>query len=80
MKKTFFIAVMLTIPVWFSASFLKTNAVFAQPGGGSGGEGGPEDGDPGGVPIDGGASLLAGAAVIYGAKKLKDKSKKKEEQ
>lgn len=32
----------------------------------------PLDGDPG-APIDGGASLLVGAAVIYGAKKLKER-------
>jgi len=37
--------------------------VYADPGGGL-------DGDPG-APIDGGASLLVGAAVVYGARKLK---------
>lgn len=36
----------------------------------------PLDDDPG-VPIDGGASLLVGAAVIYGAKKLKDRQARK---
>ncbi len=34
--------------------------------------------DPGGdpsTPIDGGVSLLAGAAAVYGVKKLKDRKK-----
>jgi hypothetical protein len=35
----------------------------------------PLDGDPG-VPIDGGASLLVGAAAVYGIKKIKDRRKK----
>ena len=34
------------------------------------GPGGGLDDDPG-VPIDGGASLLVGAAIVYGVKKLK---------
>ena len=40
-------------------------------------QGGPSDpgGDPG-TPIDGGASLLVGAAAVYGMKKLKDRKKK----
>jgi len=42
--------------------------VFAGPGGGL-------DDDPG-TPIDGGASLLAGAAVVYGFKKLKQRNRK----
>lgn len=41
-----------------------------------GGPGGGElPGDPG-TPIDGGASLLAGAAALYGTKKLRDKRAK----
>ncbi len=40
--------------------------LFAQGPGGS-----SSLGDPG-VPIDGGASLLAGAAIMYGVKKLRD--------
>jgi hypothetical protein len=32
----------------------------------------PLEGDPG-VPIDGGASLLVGAAVVYGMKKLRNR-------
>jgi hypothetical protein len=39
---------------------------------------GPSDPNDSGVPIDGGASLLVGAAVVYGIKKYKDR--KKEEQ
>jgi len=42
--------------------------VFAGPGGGL-------DDDPG-TPIDGGASLLVGAAVVYGLKKVKDQRRK----
>jgi hypothetical protein len=38
----------------------------------------PLEDDPGQVPIDGGASFLVGAAVVYGAKKLKDRKKLKE--
>jgi len=37
------------------------------------------DDDNGGVndvPIDGGASLLVGAAIVYGAKKIKEKRKR----
>ncbi len=42
-----------------------------------GGPGGGElPGDPG-TPIDGGASLLAGAAAVYGVKKLRDKKNTK---
>jgi hypothetical protein len=37
-----------------------------------GGPGGGLPDDPG-TPIDGGASLLAGAAALYGIKKLRDK-------
>jgi hypothetical protein len=33
----------------------------------------PADGPP--TPIDGGASLLVGAAVVYGVKKYKDRKK-----
>ena len=40
-----------------------------------GGPGGGLPDDPG-TPIDGGASLLVGAAVVYGAKKLKDRKAK----
>ena len=32
----------------------------------------PNDGDQPGVPIDGGASLLAAAGVAYGVKKYRD--------
>lgn len=39
-------------------------------------QGGPDES----VPIDGGASLLAAAGVAYGAKRLYDFRKKKEEQ
>ena len=35
------------------------------------GPGGDDDLDDPGVPIDGGASILAGAAVMYGVRKLK---------
>ncbi len=35
--------------------------------------GGDDDLDDPGIPIDGGASILIGAAVMYGVKKLKDK-------
>ena len=35
----------------------------------------PLDGDPG-APIDGGASLLVGAAVAYGIKKLRNSGEK----
>ena len=38
----------------------------------------PLEDDPGQVPIDGGASLLVGAAVVYGAKKLRDRKKQTE--
>ena len=31
-----------------------------------------------GVPIDGGASLLVGAAVVYGIKKYKDRKKEQQ--
>jgi hypothetical protein len=31
-----------------------------------------------GVPIDGGASLLVGAAVVYGVKKYKDRKKEQQ--
>jgi hypothetical protein len=34
------------------------------------------EGDPG-TPIDGGASLLVGAAAVYGIKKIRDKRKQK---
>jgi hypothetical protein len=34
----------------------------------------PVDGDPG-APIDGGASLLVGAAAVYGWKKFKERKK-----
>ena len=37
----------------------------------------PLEDDPGTVPIDGGASLLVGAAVVYGAKKLKGRKEGK---
>ena len=37
----------------------------------------PPDTDPG-IPIDGGASLLVGAAVVYGVKKYKDRKQVKE--
>lgn len=37
-----------------------------------------DPGDPPDIPIDGGASLLAGAAVVYGVKKYKDRKKQKE--
>lgn len=39
------------------------------------GPGGDLPGDPG-TPIDGGASLLVGAAAVYGIKKVKDRRKK----
>lgn len=40
---------------------------------------GPADfGDDPGTPIDGGASLLVGAAAVYGIKKMRDKRKQKE--
>jgi hypothetical protein len=41
-------------------------------------QGGPGSGlpDDPGTPIDGGASLLAGAAALYGIKKLRDKRAK----
>ena len=38
-----------------------------------------DEDDPENTPIDGGASLLIGAAVIYGAKKLKDRKDKLKE-
>ncbi|MBS1588621.1 MAG: hypothetical protein JST52_03300 [Bacteroidetes bacterium] len=38
-----------------------------------------EDPDPSGVPIDGGISLLVGAAAIYGVKKLHDKNKQQKQ-
>jgi len=37
------------------------------------GPGDTDDADQTDVPIDGGVSLLIGAAAVYGAKKLKDK-------
>jgi hypothetical protein len=37
-------------------------------------------GDPDGVPIDGGISLLVGAAVVYGVKALRKKSNKEAEE
>ena len=43
------------------------NLLFAQP---------PNDGFEPGVPIDGGASLLAAAGVAYGVKKYRDFRKK----
>lgn len=39
-------------------------------------EGPPDPGDDPGLPIDGGASLLVGAAALYGIKKMKDKKAK----
>jgi hypothetical protein len=36
--------------------------------------------DPDGVPIDGGISLLVGAAVVYGVKALRKKSNKEAEE
>ena len=44
--------------------------VFSQP---------PDPGEDPGVPIDGGASLLVGAAVVYGAKKVKDRRNKRQD-
>jgi hypothetical protein len=50
--------------------FLTTSA-YAGGFGGDDGAGGTND-----VPIDGGVSLLVGAAAVYGAKKFRDKAKK----
>lgn len=49
---------------------------YGQIGEGDGGEG---TGNPDEVPIDGGISLLVAAGVAYGAKKIYDAKKKKEE-
>ena len=46
---------------------------FAQIGGGGGGLGNPD------VPIDGGLSVLVAAGVAYGAKKVHDARKKKQQ-
>jgi hypothetical protein len=37
-------------------------------------------GDPDGVPIDGGISVLVGAAVVYGVKALRKKGNKQAEE
>lgn len=39
-------------------------------------QGPPDPGDDPGTPIDGGASLLVGAAAAYGIKKVREKRKK----
>jgi len=52
----------------FLLIILVPSIVFAGPGGGL-------DDDPG-TPIDGGASLLVGAAAVYGIKKMKDRKAK----
>lgn len=49
---------------------------FAQIGGGGGGGGGLGNPD---VPIDGGLSVLVAAGVAYGAKKVHDARKKKQQ-
>ncbi len=42
--------------------------------------GGDDDLDDPGIPLDGGASLLAGAAIMYGVKKMRDGKQDKREQ
>ncbi len=43
------------------------------------GPGDDDDLDDPGIPIDGGASILVGAAVMYGVKKLRDKKLEQKE-
>lgn len=65
-KTKYTIAIIVILLIVFIPS-----VIFAQPGGGL-------DDDPG-TPIDGGASLLAGAAAMYGIKKLRKKKADKAE-
>jgi hypothetical protein len=69
------------------SSFILTSSVFAGPGLGSLLSGGVDDagtthnsdGSTGGagIPVDGGLSLVVGASVLYGARKIKEYQNKK---
>lgn len=64
-KQLFFVIAFLTLPLMMYAQD-------SGPGFPGGNGGGAPDGE---VPIDGGASLLAGAAVAYGLKKAREKKR-----